>query len=287
MTPSTSAVYSRFFFCIVFCSAMFYWIDVESWDKKMDTGFIDAFSSSHLNQSIPYRYIFMYRFNLYDNPSLMEGEEKKYFKEFYDNVGRTVNIFNSTFKGKASIVFLNNTKCRDFVEKVIPQLLMHFDLEGGRYQSDICKIAELYRNGGYYFDVDLQTVSALFVTQKVSFVCLQSEESGLFPLSFIASAPKNKILKRTLENMVYDYRISGISSDDFPPIGSHTMTMAFQSLSYNEKGECLILAKLSSSVIEMTNCFRLNNCYYVVSNSSGTIVFKHGVCGNNTSISMN
>jgi hypothetical protein len=266
---------------------MFYWIHKESSDKKMDTGFNDAFSSSYLNQSIPYRLIFIYRFNLYDNPSLMEGEEKQYFKELYDNVGRTVNIFNSTFKGKASIVFLDNTKCRNVVEKVIPQLLMHFDLEGGRYQSDICKIAELYRNGGYYFDIDLQTVSSLCVTQKVSFVCLQSEDSGLFPLSFIASAPKNKILKRTLENMVDYYRMSGLSSDDFPPIGSHTMTMAFRSLAYNEKGECLILAKLSSSVIEMTNRFRLNDCYYVVSNSSGTIVFKHGFCGKNTSISLN
>jgi hypothetical protein len=72
--------------------------------------------------------------------------------------------------------------------------------EKGMYKADICRVAELYLNGGYYFDVDLLAVHSVSPADSVRFATVRGQgwpKHGFFQ-AFTARAPGHPILKKVL-----------------------------------------------------------------------------------------
>ena len=106
--------------------------------------------------AIPERMVFTYKSNI-----LESGKPKLY----YDNVYATISAYRAQWGhpaddgrgGGADVDFLDDNACRMVVEEVEPQLTPFFDSETrGDHKADICRIAALYKSGGYYFDMDLK-----------------------------------------------------------------------------------------------------------------------------------
>jgi Glycosyltransferase sugar-binding region containing DXD motif len=125
--------------------------------------------------SIPQRLVFTYRYNFFDEPLPLEGRLTDSFKATYNNVLSTIRIYISSFNGNAEVVFLDNKRCRRIIDETYPKLTRYFDNERGKFKSDICRISELYLRGGYYFDVDLETLSPFKIPNDVSFATVQTE----------------------------------------------------------------------------------------------------------------
>merc|ERR1712032_1573689 len=73
-----------------------------------------------------------------------------------------------------TVELLDDTGCVDIIEKVHSRELAHAFLaeRHGPYKSDTCRLAQLYLDGGYYFDNDMLAKQDLrvIVPPNTSFV---------------------------------------------------------------------------------------------------------------------
>lgn len=115
------------------------------------------------------------------------------------------------------ITFLSHEKCREVIEDIEPRLVTPFERERRvTFKSDICKMAELYLRGGYYYDsVDrFKSLEHLIQATKSRVEIMQADdittfeafdENGFFPPHFLAAMPRHPVLRKALDVMVAYY----------------------------------------------------------------------------------
>ena len=139
---------------------------------------------------------------------------------FHSNQNLTKSETNKLTEEQLQIVtYLNNKSCIEILKQTEPRLVPHFDDEiYGKYKADICRIAELYMRGGYYFDTDMKVVKPLLLPPHVTFTApfeadagarsksglAERNNKGIFN-SFIASAPNHPILRHALDLILQKY----------------------------------------------------------------------------------
>jgi hypothetical protein len=96
------------------------------------------------------------------------------------------------------------------------------------YKADICRVAELYQNGGYYFDIDLLAVHPVSPADSVGFSTIKGAgwPKGGFFQAFTASAPGHPILKKSLDALLEIYE--GKRKKKQRWIGPETMQIAYE-----------------------------------------------------------
>jgi len=155
--------------------------------------------------AIPERMVFTYKSNI-----LESGKPKLY----YDNVYATISAYREQWGhpaddgrgGGADVDFLDDNACRMVVEEVEPQLTPFFDSETrGDHKADICRIAALYKSGGYYFDMDLKTVNPVVPSAATTFATAEEPGGEGFFQAFLATVPSHPALKYCLDEMVTFY----------------------------------------------------------------------------------
>ncbi|KAL7471544.1 hypothetical protein ACHAXS_011850 [Conticribra weissflogii] len=152
------------------------------------------------NPQIPRRLIFTYKYNLIapskDDPPFDPKDP------LTANVLKTIDIYTNFWKisdlaersrmghhvdseqqpnlditmpsNSTNVVvsFLSDVDCIEAIEKSEPRLVPHFQNEArGEFKADICRVAALYLEGGYYFDIDIGVVAPI----NFDFIPIQSE----------------------------------------------------------------------------------------------------------------
>jgi hypothetical protein len=111
-----------------------------------------------------------------------------------------------------------------------PSLVKHFMAEkAGMYKADICRLAVLYGEGGYYFDVDMVALTPFLPTSLHTFVtaiCHNTPEC--ISQSFIASTPRHPAAKFGLDRTfdIYSGRVK-MPSKNWK--GTYAMYLAIES----------------------------------------------------------
>jgi len=115
---------------------------------------------------IPLRLIFTYQMDLLK----VKDEDSSHLSTsdgfLRSNVLKTIHKYEKASflqkQTKVEVAFLDDDECRKSIETAKSQLVAYFEKEQvGKYKADICRIAELYLRGGYYFDVDLEVIEPL------------------------------------------------------------------------------------------------------------------------------
>jgi hypothetical protein len=163
---------------------------------------------------------------------------------FYQNVKRTIDMYSKAWGNHDTPVwFLTDDHCRLAINATKPELLSYFNKEKhGPLKADICRVAALYLKGGYYFDVDMEAVQAFFPDRNVSFVTAYDESTRRFFQSFLASEPRNRILKEALDVMLDYYRKGKVRGDI--KLGPVTLLEALNAVPVSERGKTHLLTEV-------------------------------------------
>jgi mannosyltransferase OCH1-like enzyme len=205
---------------------------VESFDNPVPIAIRDIPTSDF---KIPHRLIFTYKHNLLETKAPLK---------LYENVQTTIRKYREAWgEHDAPVWFLNDTDCRSAIYATQPKLLPYFDREvHGSWKADICRVAALYLTGGYYFDVDMETVKPWTPNRTAAFVTVIDPKKSRYFQSFVASEQKGRILDEALKQMLLFYenrkpRVKAL-------LGPDTMLWAFESLLPSERGETVILEEV-------------------------------------------
>jgi hypothetical protein len=199
---------------------------------------------------IPRRLIFTYKYNLIapketDDPPFNHEDPLtanvlhtiNTYQKFWDDIDAQdfeVSSSNQKPNDKVIVSFLSDAKCLEVIEEANPRLVQYFNDEvRGEFKADICRVAELYLYGGYYFDIDIgvveplnfdvfhlpSMVSAPFLHLEhmrkgqlkmpskddiVTFATVFNGQARMFQ-AFTAAMPRHPVLKRSLDYMVGYY----------------------------------------------------------------------------------
>ena len=126
---------------------------------------------------------------------------------FEANIRHTIDAYRTLWgEPDAPVRFLDDDACRAVIERVEPKLVPHFDKETqGMYKADVCRVAALYEEGGYYFDVDIAVIEPLALDADVGFATAFEPQKTNFFQAFIAAAPRHPILTEALRIMLAYY----------------------------------------------------------------------------------
>jgi hypothetical protein len=147
------------------------------------------------------------------------------------NARETIALYRE-FWGEPSAVatLLTDEDCIVVLKVAEPRLIKYFAKEKGMFKADICRIAELHVNGGYYFDVDMLAVHPVSPPDSAGFSSVRSSQwpQKGFLQAFTASAPGHPILKKSLDILLEVY--TGVRSRSGllkKLIGPMTMQIAY------------------------------------------------------------
>jgi hypothetical protein len=184
---------------------------------------------------IPHRFIFTYKHNLF---------EKKTPTLLYENVQSTIRKYREAWgELDAPVWFLDDSDCRSAIYATQPKLLTYFDRElHGSWKADICRVAALYLTGGYYFDVDMETVNPWIPNSTVAFATVTDPRKARYFQSFVASEQKGRILGEALEEMLVFYKTRRPRVKAL--LGPDTLKWAVETLQPSERGEMVILEEV-------------------------------------------
>lgn len=199
-----------------------------------------------LSPTIPHRLAFNFHTNLWEtNLSKIKGRS---LRSLAFNVNHTVHMFldawnatlqpqNNTNNGNADdnnvndanileVVYLVDDDCERIINETEPRLYEAFQSEKGSHKSDMCRVIDLYVNGGYYFDNDLFVENAPILGEHVTFSTVLEANHEKFFQAFTAATPQHPILKEALDLMVAFY-VEGLQpkSLGYPNMNMGTWTM--------------------------------------------------------------
>jgi len=200
---------------------------------------------------IPRRLIFTYKSNLI-SPTRDTDPPFNATDPLTVNVLRTISAYKALWEGvdnaqskkypqeeiekeKVVTAFLSDWDCIGVIAKADQRLVKHFNQERrGEIKADICRAAELYLNGGYYFDIDTGVIEPLnfdtfgipssipdplYLLKElkkgnsrpkpskddiVTFATVYND-MGRFDEVFTAAMPGHPVLKKSLDYMVAYY----------------------------------------------------------------------------------
>jgi Glycosyltransferase sugar-binding region containing DXD motif len=216
---------------------------------------------------IPHRMIFTAKENL------LETKEPRHL---YENVIHTINVYRDAWKEtNATVWFLNDTECREYIAEADPMLLPIFDGEqDGSYKADICRVAVLYLHGGYYFDIDMKSLTPVLLNATTTFATVLSGVNDFFQ-SFLAAAPRHVVLKASFETIKAWYQ----HPDPHSIMGTRTLSQAYNSTSPDERGPSYIM--IETNLDHPTRPFPdyrrqqggKGNCNFAVADKEETVLY--------------
>jgi len=208
--------------------------------------------------------------------------ETKKPKLYYDNVKHTIDMYSQYWlPGSTRVRFLTDDDCRVIINSTEARLVPYFDKEPqGKYKADICRVAALYKEGGYYFDIDIEVIK-VFDLGEISFSTVhEADKSGGFFQAFLAADKSHPILKEALSKMLVYY---GKYTKPATYMGVTTLKEAFNSVPISLRGSVLLLKEFNLDTLSVNNYTDLKLrrplgslgccCNYVVSDSQGVHVY--------------
>lgn len=128
-------------------------------------------------------------------------------QHFYQNVQTTIRHYRASWNNsQAPVDWYNDDDCRQALRTLHPRLVPHFDREHrGMIRGDMCRLAALFRTGGYYFDVDMRILEPLTVTDNVCFVSVLAWGMTELFQSFLGATPRHPVIWDGLNVMLEYY----------------------------------------------------------------------------------
>lgn len=208
----------------------------------------DALASAHSNTAgqveqvgIPHALVFTYKHNLLQTkgPALL-----------YNNVMETIRQYQQLWNDPqpAEIRFLDDPACRLAIQQSEPKLMKHFDNEKeGKYRADICRVADLYNHGGYYFDVDLLVIEPIKLDPTITFSSVLSgfPNWDQFFQAFLATTPQHPVLKEALQIMLRYYE--GNHTIRGKNVGTSTLKDAYDAIDEAKRGPSKLLVETKNT----------------------------------------
>lgn len=144
-----------------------------------------------------------------------------------------------------AVRFFTDTGCREAVRRAEPRLAAHFDRERqGKYRADICRVAVLLLEGGYYFDADIRAVAPVDLESRpVAFATVRDPGGprGGFFQAFLASRAGHPVLAAALDAMLRYYDRGAASLRGGQWMGPTTLRAAYDAVPAARRGEVLLL----------------------------------------------
>ena len=198
---------------------------------------------------IPHALVFTYKHNLLETkePALL-----------YNNAMDTVRAYRQLWKDGtddakpgASIRFLDDAACREAVQQSEPRLVRHFITEReGKFRADICRVADLYNHGGYYFDVDLRVIQPIKLDSSITFSSVLSGYPNWdqFFQAFLAATPGHPVLAQALQIMLDYYE--GKHALRGKNVGTSTLKDAYDAVEDSKRGPSKLLIETRNDINE-------------------------------------
>ncbi|OLP93190.1 hypothetical protein AK812_SmicGene24931 [Symbiodinium microadriaticum] len=150
---------------------------------------------------IPPIVLFNYKFNLL-NASKAQLKSDPMHKLVLKNVKHTIALFGGDVE---QVHFYDDDQCVKELKK-LHQFNGHKLAEGflslrhGKYKSDICRLAQLWRYGGYYFDTDILPVKSMraYLDPDTTFASVRSMCKKEIFQAFLAATPHNELIGENL-----------------------------------------------------------------------------------------
>lgn len=136
--------------------------------------------------------------------------ETKQPERFYNNLQNTIRVFGEAWNQTAdemNVMFITDAPCREYIQEVEPRLLVPYLTEKfGAYKSDICRLAALYRFGGYYTDNDTDFFRAIVPEDHIDFVApMAIPATYLFTQNLIIVRSGHPVIRSALDSMIEDW----------------------------------------------------------------------------------
>lgn len=181
----------------------------QQWDRKCDAEEMEKIAQSGERPKIPRHF----HFTVIEDRSnwinwsfpyqLIDAGSPIYKRLTQEEQLLIENMRYSLIKNDAfSVHFLDTMACISACRQMSKGLLRLYLAEGDlRYKSDICRVAALYLEGGYYFDDDMLSYRPVIplIKDDTEFATAKSISDALYFQSFMASTPCNPIMKRNAE----------------------------------------------------------------------------------------
>jgi hypothetical protein len=185
---------------------------------------------------IPRRLIFVGKQNIFNSEDPYES---------FLSAGKTIQTLKLFWmQDEVNLWYLDEFTCLLVINEVKEELVPFFRVEKDQARKDdMCRVAALYRSGGYYFDVDFQLKTHIKPADNTTLVVARLEEGGLSK-RFMACEPQSIAMKRTLDKMV-EISQRGQMRPDFD-LGNEAFMEVFGALDSSVRAEVLPLDGIGS-----------------------------------------
>ena len=185
---------------------------------------------------IPRRLIFVGKRNVFQS-------EHPYLS--FLNADKTIETLKSFWmQSEVNLWYVDEFTCLLVINEVKAELVPLFRAEKNQARKDdMCRVAALYRSGGYYFDVDFQLQAHINPADDTNLVVARLKEGGLSK-QFMACAPQSSAMKATLDKMV-EISQQGQMRPDFD-LGNEAFMDAFGSMDSSVRAEVIPLDALGN-----------------------------------------
>ncbi|CAE7552693.1 unnamed protein product [Symbiodinium natans] len=152
---------------------------------------------------IPPNVLFNYKFNVL-KATKQQLQENPLLGVMQLNVKHTVGLFGSNV---SHVHFWDDDQCISELKQLKQfggeELAEGFQsLRHGKYKSDLCRLAQLWKYGGYYFDTDILPVKSMrdYLDPDTTFASVRGMYSKEIFQAFLAATPKNKLIGENLKS---------------------------------------------------------------------------------------